>query len=195
MSDEEKKAKRQAREKVYYEANKEKRIEQKKVYRESNKERLREQKKVYREANKEKIAAAAKVWYKANKDKIAAKKKVYREVNKEKIRAYLEANKDKIVARGKVYREANKEKSAYSSAKRKASKLQRTPHWLTEDDNKWILWHYKHAKKMGEITGIPHHVDHIVPLQGENVSGLHCPINLQVIPASENLSKNNTFDI
>ena len=78
-------------------------------------------------------------------------------------------------------------------AKYRASKLQRTPQWLNKEDLELIKDEYLMAKKLEEITGDVYHVDHVVPLQGENVSGLHVPWNLQVIEASENLSKGNRY--
>lgn len=50
------------------------------------------------------------------------------------------------------------------------------------------------AKRLSRETGIPHHVDHIVPLQGDHVSGLHVESNLQVIPATDNIRKRNKVD-
>jgi len=53
---------------------------------------------------------------------------------------------------------------------------------------------YLECQKKTEETGVRHHVDHIVPLQGKNVSGLHVPWNLRVITMTENIIKSNTFE-
>lgn len=65
------------------------------------------------------------------------------------------------------------------------------PKWLTEDHIFTLQEIYDLRDLRSELTGVPHHVDHIVPLRGTNVCGLHVPWNLQVIPAVENRSKGN----
>lgn len=83
---------------------------------------------------------------------------------------------------------ANANKKAY-----KAIKLRACPSWLTEDDH-WLMQEaYELAQLRTAMFGFPWHVDHIVPLRGKNVSGLHVPGNLQVIPGLENMSKSNKF--
>ena len=52
---------------------------------------------------------------------------------------------------------------------------------------------YLRAEQMTKETGVPHHVDHVIPLRGKNVSGLHVENNLAVIRWDENLRKGNKF--
>lgn len=76
-------------------------------------------------------------------------------------------------------------------AARTAAKLKATPSWLTPLDYAAIDLIYAMAKWESVSTGVKHSVDHIYPLRGKTVCGLHIPRNLQIIPASENLSKGN----
>jgi len=103
------------------------------------------------------------------------------------------ANPEKNRAADSRWQKANPEKQNAINAKRRAAKLKRTPPWLTPEHLEQIKAFYALAKSLEKSTGVVHHVDHIVPLQGDNVSGLHVPWNLQVITASENCSKNNKF--
>ena len=106
----------------------------------------------------------------------------YRTDNKEHIQKYMQN-----------YQKNKSDKIAYISAKRRASKIKATPCWLTNSDTTLIQKYYTEAKQLQEATGEKFHVDHIIPLQGKNVCGLHVPWNLQVLPAKDNLTKSNKF--
>ena len=84
----------------------------------------------------------------------------------------------------------NKDLVNANTAKRRASKLNATPEWLNAGHTAELEGMYLYAQIFSQI-GEQMHVDHLVPLQGKNVCGLHAPWNLQVISASENLKKSN----
>lgn len=98
------------------------------------------------------------------------------------------ANRDARREQKKAYYCENKHIFMESSAARKARVRRATPPWC---DRSAIAAVYKVRVQKTKQTGVEHHVDHIVPLLGRNVCGLHVPWNLQVITAEENLAKNN----
>jgi hypothetical protein len=119
----------------------------------------------------------------------------YRKDNKDKIAKrmakYRDDNKDEIALQMSKYRIKNRGKLNAINAKWRAAKIQATPHWLTKEDLQEITEFYKEAQTLKLTTGQEYHVDHIVPLRGENVCGLHVPWNLQILSAYENISKSN----
>lgn len=120
---------------------------------------------------------------------------MYYTINAEEVKkttnAYHHANKVVSNNRSRKWTQDNLARHNQHSAKRRASKLQRTPSWLSETHRRHIGFFYQAAKTITEETGVSFVVDHIVPLQGAIVSGLHVPWNLQVITSSENASKSN----
>lgn len=92
-----------------------------------------------------------------------------------------------------AFKKANPGKINADTAKRRIAKMHRTPAWLTVDDLWMIEQAYDLAALRTKLFGFSWHVDHVFPLQGKKVSGLHVPNNLQVIPWVDNVSKSNKF--
>lgn len=80
----------------------------------------------------------------------------------------------------------------HQSSMRRAEKLNRIALWA---DQEKILVLHEEARRLTIETGIVHHVDHEIPLQGKLVSGLHVHNNLQVLTADDNRRKRNRFEI
>lgn len=106
--------------------------------------------------------------------------------NKEKTLAYQREYQRK---NGKSYRERCAAKRREYDRRREAAKLMRTPSWLTKEHKQKMLEIYQKSIDMGP----EYHVDHIVPLIGANVCGLHVPWNLQVVTVTENLEKGHAY--
>jgi len=138
----------------------------------------------YREANAERIAAKKAAWKVANKDYVAAKDK-----------AYAEANPEKRTLARKKWIAANPGKNTAAKALNEQKRKQRIPTWLSEDDKWMVEQAYELAAMRSKMFGFKWHVDHIIPLNGKRVSGLHVPTNLQVVPWIDNLKKYNKFEV
>lgn len=105
--------------------------------------------------------------------------------------SYRERNPERVKESESKWRLAHKDVRASNQAKRRAAKLQRTPKWLTKEQLTQIEEFYSLAKEIQWLSEDSLEVDHIVPLQGEEVSGLHVPWNLQILPESINIRKSN----
>ena len=135
--------------------------------------------------------------YVRNRETLLAQDKARRESRIDEFlqreRASYARNKGAALTKNKRWRDTNKPTVAAYAAKRRSAKAKRTPLWLTVEQLNAIKKFYEIADKESKRTGCVHHVDHIVPLRGKTVSGLHVPWNLQVILGVDNLSKNNRF--
>lgn len=115
----------------------------------------------------------ALLYYYNHKEKRDAYSKKYKIDNKQQIKNY-----------NKQYLKNNRQKIYFSNSKRRAAKLKRTPFWVNLNKIKEIYLN----------CPIGYAVDHIVPLQGKNVSGLHVSWNLQYLTPTDNSIKKNKFD-
>ena len=147
--------------------------------------------------DKENQKRIAREWYERNKELTKERARARDLANPEAATArkakWREENKEKHNEINRAWRAENKDKRAAYEAKRRAAKLQRTPKWLSED-HLWMMQQaYELAALRAKMFGFEWHVDHIVPLQGKQVCGLHVPWNLQVIPGTDNIKKSNKW--
>jgi hypothetical protein len=115
-----------------------------------------------------------------------------RERARRKARQWYEENKLRAYATSREWKERNKDRLAPMAAARQAARRDRRPAWQSRSE---MVCFYESARRVSRCLGIPHQVDHVVPLFGKLVSGLHVPGNLRVIPASINQKKSNKFDL
>lgn len=134
-------------------------------------------------------------WLEKNRDIHNIRVKRWQSNNVEKIRetqkAWALANPEKVKAKTKRWRERNPEKYTAAAVASVARRAKRSPKWITSDDRWLMAQFYDMAKLRTKITGLTWEVDHVIPLRGKEVSGLHVPSNLQVILKSENRAKRN----
>ena len=153
--------------------------------------------------NKERLLAQNKAWAKANVDSVRAAKKLrvsklseeVKELENAKARHRYHQKKQWNAERKKAYRSQHKHLTNANASKRRAALLQRIPIWQTEFDELKIKCIYSVAAMLTKVNNESWTVDHIIPLQGKIVSGLHVPSNLQLMRARENEAKRNKYEI
>lgn len=183
--------------KQYAERNAEKLRAYRAEYRAKNREDILQKKKTAWHAQGEANKAALRARYAANPEKYRKLSKTAYEKRADAARAYAaeyrRTNKTAVVAGKKRYAVTNKGVVNAAVARRKAAKLQRTPVWA---DHERIRAYYDVCAFFNEVNGyVKYHVDHVIPLQGSAVSGLHTHTNLQILLASDNIRKRNCFEV
>jgi hypothetical protein len=145
-----------------------------------NKERI----KSWRAENKDLLKAYAKEHYAANKEQYIDRANTWKTENRER-RAEISSS----------HKKNNRAYYTADTAKYRADKDKRTPNWLSEFDLLHIKCLYQVAAMRTRESGEPWHVDHVIPLRGKIVSGLHTPANMRVIRGEENEKKNNLYEV
>lgn len=173
----------------------------------------------YYSKNRATLCEYSKQWSKANPDKVAVSLakgrdkrlvslKAWKAKNPERVKELRRLSqkrcRDSTYARRKRWADNNPERIRQSRKKwkvnnpdqraadvrsRQLRKENAQPKWLTLDERRQMRVFYKEAARLTKEKGIPHEVDHIVPIRGKHVCGLHVPWNLQVLTSAENRRK------
>ena len=169
-----------------------------KEYKAKNAEKLRLQSAEYAKQNRDALRLKTAAHYAENKDRILANKKAYYEAHPERLSEkgskYYLRNKNAVLNRGRAYRAVRPEVSRAAVTRRRARIAKAIPAWYGELDSLVEIEASSLCILREAQTGFKWHVDHVIPIAGKLVCGLHIHNNLAVIPAAENLRKNRKFD-
>jgi hypothetical protein len=150
-------------------------------YLRNRKERIR-QARLWAEAHPRLRKKIARSWYQKNAD-----------LAKARAAAWTKAHPTRAKARVRAWKQTHPASVLADVRVRQTRKLNATPAWLTKADFRRMERYYEKAARLTRETGVQYQVDHIVPLRGKTVCGLHTPQNLRVIPAAKNYRKANAF--
>lgn len=179
----------------HYQRNKKKRREQNVAWLAANPGAAAAYCQKWRDKNPGAQGRADANWYANNRVAKLSADKFRRDNNLEKFlereRKSYERNRESARKKNERWRKKNPAKINMYAAERRKSVAERTPPWLTPEHLDEIYSFYVEAARLQFETGIVHHVDHIVPLRGRIVCGLHVPWNLQVLTRIDNLKKSN----
>jgi len=177
----------------FYAANRDAERVRAKTWRDRNPEKAAATSALWRASHKEERAAKIKEWRRRQspEDRAKARKLSYSENRlreNEQSRTYKALHRQELAAKRALFLRLHPEYNRFARSKRRAAEKLAMPSWA---DQKAIQAIYAEAVRISIATGIPHHVDHIVPLQSQWVCGLHVPANLQILTAAANQAKSN----
>lgn len=138
--------------------------------------------------NKDQYLARAKSWDAANKDRKRELMATESALEKARIRmrAWSKANPEKVIANNKKFYAQNQALIRSYKARRRARVRQAVPPWITDEQVVAVQAIYAESEHLSVATGIDHEVDHILPLAGKVIFGLHVPWNLRVLTRDDN---------
>jgi hypothetical protein len=177
----------------YYKANTRKALNACREWQRNNPERHKELKRASYWRHVEWCRAKSRGWYRNNTERHREYSKKYTTENRgailERTKKWAAANRELVRSIKKQWKLRNPEAAAeYKNRRRSREGVAQT----SKEQKAIMRCVYKTMKRVSDCTGVPFHVDHIVPISR---GGLHAPSNLQVIPAKWNLVKTNKLNV